>query len=161
MKYPLQAMLNVRVLRQENASQALTNAKRRVTEALAAVEKRKTELEEYKVWRVEEEARLFETIRNREIESGEVDGHRDMVRRLRMKDAEYEQRVRDAELEVEHARAAQAEAEAEYRRATKNREKIETHRGLWLEEEMRQQALAEDREMEEFTGKSAQRDDGE
>lgn len=151
MKYPLKPLLSVRLLREENAAAAAVVAKRRVTEALQAVEKRKRELQDYLVWRVEEENRLFEEIRNRELESGEIEQHRETVRNLRVKDAEYEKRVSDAEQDVIRAREAQAKEEEAHRLAVKDRQKIDAHRELWQEEENKRLTRAEESEMEDFS----------
>jgi len=151
MKYPLRPLLSVRVLREDNAAAEVAIAKRRVTEALHAVEKRKQELQDYLVWRVEEENRLFEEIRNRELESEEIDQHRETVRNLRVKDAEYEKRVSDAEQDVVRAREALARAEEAHRLAVKDRQKIDAHRELWQEEENKRIARAEESEMEDFS----------
>jgi len=152
MRYPLKPLLDVRILREENASAELTAAKRRVTEALQAVEDRKRELVEYVEWRKVEEVRLFDEIKNHEVDSQGLEDHRTMVRNLRTKDAEYEKRVSEAEQDVVKARKAVEKSEKAYRLAVKEKQKIEAHRDLWTEDERKREALAEDAEMEEFTG---------
>jgi type III secretion protein O len=152
--YPLDTLLRVRSLREDNSIRALKAAEAAYAEArLTAAEKEKA-LAAYRVWRKEEEDRRYLEIMLQHLSLDELDKFHDGLRLL--KDGEISR-----EEELEKARAALLEAGAEVEKAKKiflqarmDTQKILGHRDIWLQEQAKEELRAEDLEMEDFSGRN-------
>lgn len=151
-KYVLEDLLYIREMREQMAKDQMSKARRHVAEMIELVKQRKKELEEYKEWRVKEEERLYEEVMNTEVKKVELDELRSKIANIRNKELDYVQAIDVARDKREEAKKALEEAKLLYKQAQLNREKIEEHKEVWMEEWKREQMRLEDIEMEEFTG---------
>jgi len=155
MAYPLGRLLSVREYREHAAESEVQASKRRVTEAQDGVRAAEKALVDFLAWRDTEEDRLFGEIRRKKIAYRRLEDHLQDVRLLRAREAEFQLRIQEAE-KVRRQRETELErARKLYSAATQAKRKIEEHRKIWRAAEVILEAVAEDHEMEEFTGKKA------
>jgi hypothetical protein len=81
-----------------------------------------------------------------------MDGFKAGVAALREKDAVLMEAVEQARMAEEEAARLKDEAAEKLKQSRKDREKIDTHREIWLSGEAREAERREDLEMEEFSG---------
>jgi cellobiose-specific phosphotransferase system component IIA len=151
--YPLGSLLMVREFREKAAAAAVTAAKNKVEEAKELIVQRERELVEYIEWRKCEEKRLFEEIKLKEIEYTGLEDHQTDVQQLRQKEGDYRDRIEQAKAALEEAKKNLEEAKQAHANSVQEKRKIEEHKEIWLEEQKKLEAMAEDLEMEEFMGK--------
>lgn len=153
--YPLASLLSSRKFREDAAAREVRLAREAIAEAKAAEAAAREELVRYRKWRPGEELRLFELLRGKTMPQIELDRHRGDIQALRGDEltreedcTRAEKAVKDAEAELEKARARQAAA-------IRNREKLDKHREIWLSGEKQRQEAAEEAELEDFPARSA------
>ena len=149
--YPLQDMVRVRAHREDQASQAVTRARRLLMEARAAVQRQQEELTAYTAWRLAEEIRQLDSLMRRLLKLGEISDVRHAISLLRDREFELQDLLRQAEGAVTKAEAHLEECRQRQVKAVRDLEKLHEHRKLWEQERAREQELAEDLELEEFT----------
>ncbi len=149
-RYPLESLLSVRHYREEGAKRRVRGAENAVREAEATVEKKKKELEEFRIWRREEEERRYEAIMNRPMTIGQLDTFKTGLAMLAAQENEREQAVVKAEKDVELLRTELVKAQEAVKLARKNTSKIQAHKDIWKEEAKKEAEHKEDLEMEEF-----------
>jgi len=149
--YALQDLIRVRQHREEQASQAVTVARRRWQEASELVARKQRELADYGAWRVTEETRLLDSLLERPLRMGEITDVRQMIGLLRDREFALTDELRQAESAETKAKAALEEARQKHTKAVRDLEKLTEHRQLWLQERAREQEAAEDLELEDFT----------
>ena len=140
--YPLAPLLKVREYREDAAKNALRAAERAVIEAREEVERCREELERYKVWRLEEADRRYETIMGKAQSLKELDAFKAGLGALADGELHREEAVAAALAEVKKREAA--------RLAQHETSKILAHRDIWREQAKREAERREDLEMEEF-----------
>lgn len=149
MKYALEDLLRIRTLRENAASEVVTKARRKLEAALKEVERCQRELDDYRVWRVDEEERLYSKVLKQAVPFKELNEIKATVAWLREKELDYHKKVNDAQTASEQARKELIQAQARYREAVKAVQKIEEHKKIWVHEwNLEQEALA-DKELEE------------
>ncbi|USE34674.1 YscO family type III secretion system apparatus protein [Endozoicomonas sp. SCSIO W0465] len=164
----LHDLLKVKNIREQSAEREVKRCQHELDLAHQEVERRKQEvvqrqqeLEEYIVWRSQEEQRLYDNIMNTSIQQHDLDRLKQKVAMLREKDASLEQAIADAEHRVVEAQQQVTEAEQVLEAAKQAHykaklavEKFEEFCKVQDEEAEKEAKRLEDLEMEEFTVKS-------
>jgi type III secretion protein O len=150
-RYELQDMVRVRQHREEQASEAVAKARRVLAEAKRLLEKAEKTLADYAVWRVEEEKRKLDGLMRRMLRLGELSDVRQEIAALREHEFTLMDAVKQAEAAVAAAQAALDEARRKHAQAVRELEKLMEHRSLWQAEVSKEQQMAEDLELEEFS----------
>ncbi|WP_257265519.1 type III secretion protein [Endozoicomonas sp. ONNA2] len=164
----LHDLLKVKNIREESAEREVKRCQHELELAQQEVEQRKQEvlkrqqaLEEYIVWRSQEEQRLYDNIMNTSIQQHDLDRLKQKVAVLREKDATLEQDIVDAEQRVAEAQKQVVQAEQVLETARQAHfkakmavEKFEEFCKVQDEEAEKEAKRLEDLEMEEFTVKS-------
>ena len=148
--YPLDALLTVRQYREESAKRQVRIAETSLREAEELVEKKKKELEEYRIWRRAEEDRRYEAIMNVPLSLERLDAFKAGLACLAAEENEKEQAALQAEKEVEHRQSILKKAKDDAKTASKNTSKIQAHKDIWKEDAKKEAERKEDLELEEF-----------
>lgn len=154
MNYPLKDILRIRVLREEKAAENLSRAKLELEKAIKKVKQKQKELENYRVWRVKEEERMFNNIIKKKLKKEDLNELKFEIGKLRQKELDHEKAVEDAKKEKEEAARTVEDARAQYQEAVLEREKIQEHKNNWLEEWKKIEEAILEKEMEEVRLKS-------
>lgn len=149
-RYPLEDLLRVRRLREEDRQNGVTQARQGVERAAQGVEDAKKRLAEYAAWRVEREAQLYAEVMHREIAVRDLDELKVKIQLLRDQELAHAQGVRDAEKALAAARDALAAARAAHAQAVKETRKIQEHREWWTAEALREAEMGQEKELEDF-----------
>ena len=149
--YPLNALLRVRHLREQEAEREVLACTHRVEEAQKALQARRKELQEYTVWRIEEEKRLFAAIRNTMTSLKKIDEYKQKLLSLRGKEAQYQERILLAEKHLKECETALEQARRAHMTAVRERNKIEQHTATWHKEGKIRVERTEEQELEDFT----------
>lgn len=164
----LHDLLKVKNIREESAEREVKRCKHELELAEQElerreqeVERRKQELQDYILWRSQEEQRLYDNIMNTSVQQHDLDRLKQKVALMRDKDVTLEQAITEAEHQVVNAQqqVAQAEQVLETARqahfkAKQAVEKFEEFCKVQDEEAAKEARRLEDLEMEEFTGKA-------
>lgn len=146
--YPLEMLLKVRNHREECARKAEEDARRTVRNLQKAQEAARTRVNDFRLWRKEEEHQRYAGILGMQLDKKALDSFRAGLAAL----AEQEMRLEDTLHELtEQLSAAQEEEQqktALLRQAVKDSIRIQEHRALWSEEDLRQEEHRENRELE-------------
>lgn len=148
--YPLEALLSVRHFREEEAKRVVRYAELAVREAEDEVLARRKELEEYRIWRVQEEERRYDAIMHTVMSMSRLDAFKAGLAQLAATEATKEEAIRKAEKKVLEAQNALQKARETAKLALKNTTKIQTHKDIWSEEAKKEAEHREDLELEEF-----------
>lgn len=149
-EYPLQALLQVRRIRENKARTAVATAQKQLAAARALLEEKKVELENYRRWRVEEEERLLNDLIGKPVRVGVLTDTRMQIASMREKEIDYQDAIRQAEKKVDEAEEALADARRKLAKATREMLKLEEHRSIWREEQRLEQERFADAELEDF-----------
>jgi type III secretion protein O len=150
MKYPLEDLRKVRVIRRDKTEEEVLKAKRALQEAIAFLEQKKQELEEFKKWRLEEIERIYARIMKKDVLKGAVDDIHFDLATLDNKLLEYRKRVDDAQGAVQKAEAFLHEKQIALQQKLRELQKIEEHKKLWTQEELAIQDALQEKELEDF-----------
>ena len=150
--YPLAPLARVRQLREEAAATEYSASEKALLAAREETLARRKALEDYLVWRTEEEDRRYQEILGKEMTRREMDVFKTGIAALREKDAILIEAVEEARKAEEEAARRRDEAVETLRQCRKDKEKIGIHQDVWLLEEAREAERREDLEMEEFSG---------
>ena len=167
----LKELLKVKNIREESAErevrrcqQEVELCKQEVERCKQEVERRQQELQDYVLWRGQEEQRLYDNIMNTSVHQNDLDKLKQKVAMMREKDVsleqaitEAQQRVKEAQQRVKEAEQTLAAARKEHLKAKLAVEKFEEFCKVQDEEADKEAKRLEDLEMEEFTGKSRNR----
>ena len=148
--YPLAALLTVRRYREESAKRRVRNAEIAIREAEENVEKKRRELEEFRIWRKEEEDRRYEAIMNVPMSLEALDRFKAGLAGLAEEENNRALAVLEAQKEAERRRMDLEAAKKAAKTASKNTSKIEAHRDIWKEDAKKEEERREDLELEEF-----------
>jgi len=159
MSYPLQSLLKIRSMREDRASTVLTGARRARATAADVLSQKREARERYNETKEERRDRVFETVMGRPVRREALDRVREAVSRIDEEGLLLEEAERKAQDVLTEKTQEESRAHVHYVAATRERTKIDQHREIWMEEDRRSQELAEDAEMEEFTGKKVTEDD--
>lgn len=149
-RYPLESLLSVRHFREEEAKRSVRYAELAVREAEERVLACKQELEDFRIWRNEEENRRYDSIMQKVMSMRELDNFKAGLAQLAGMEAQKEEDVRKAEKNVLDAQAALAKVREAAKLAVKNTAKIQTHKDIWSEYAKKEAEHQEDLELEEF-----------
>ncbi len=157
--YPLKDLLKVRKLREDKALEAVMAAQRKLEEALRYLEAQKEALRSYHQFRLQEENRLYSTIIGKTVARSRVDEVLAEIAHLRNEELMHEKRVSEAQKNLETAQKDLDLAKKAHRDSIKNRQKIEEHRDIWLEEFKKEQEFFLEKELEDFRVREKEKDD--
>lgn len=153
-KYPLEQLLTVLKIKQDNAQLALQKAKENVKHAQKALKEAQKKLEEYKEWRPKEEERLFQKVMKKKVKNENVTDIKTEIGHLRDKEVALGEKVKEAQAHLEEMEKAVEEARKVYQEAVNRVTKIGEHENTWQAEHRKEQEALADKEMEEFTRKN-------
>ena len=158
--YPLAMLIGVCKLREDSAASAMRAAEANLNQEQERERTLRADLAAYMEWRLREEDRRYEAFFAAESDRTGMEKFRADLATLKERELELEKEIIDSQrLQVELA-AKLAETKKVYLAAVQESRKIDAHRESWLEEWNREQARAEDVEMEEFSkGKPAPEDE--
>lgn len=154
MKYPLTFLLDLRKTRMERCEQALAQARAMVKRRNAELEDRIREHREFLQWCDEEEERIFLKLFSKPAPHQKVLDSREEMLANRAREAEFLKRIDDARAALEAARVEENQCLEALQTAIRNREKLDSHRSLWVQAFQIAEQMAEDLVMEE-TAESA------
>jgi len=152
-RYVFEDILGIRKVREDRASRECTVRRAAMEQAYAYVDQCQAELEQYRVWRVEEKDRLYAQVINQEVIMRDLDELKALLAALDEKEALYLRRLQVAEADAEEAKKAYEQAVREWRQSQANLHKMEEHKDVWMEEALVEAAHAEELEMEEHITK--------
>ena len=147
----LHDLLRIKRIREKSAEEEVRKCKYRVELAVQDVETKKKNLEEYKVWRYQEEQRLYDNIMNTSVKQFDLDILKQKVAKLREKDLVLEDAIKEAEKHLEETRQELEEARQKHVLATQAVQKFEEFTDVLDQEEAKEKARLEELELEEFT----------
>lgn len=148
--YPLDSLLSVRHFREEGAKREVRYAELAVREAEEEVLRRKKALQDFRIWRGEEEERRYDAIMNKPMSIREIDAFKAGLARLAAEETMKEEDVRKAELKAAEAQKALEASRENAKKAMKNTAKITAHKDIWAEDAKREAERMADLELEEF-----------
>lgn len=148
--YPFAALLTVRRYREESAKRRVRSAEIAVREAEENVAQKQRELDEFRVWRRQEEDRRYAAVMNVPLSLERLEQFKAGLARLADEECTREQAVLSAKKEAEQRRVELEGAKTAAKIAGKNTSKIEAHRDIWKEDAKKEEERREDLELEEF-----------
>ncbi|MDE6576154.1 MAG: type III secretion protein [Verrucomicrobiota bacterium] len=152
-KYELDDLLRVREIRKDRAEKVLHEAQQLVREAEQAIVKAQQELEDYKLFVIQESQRLYDQVMRKSINKREIDNLNFLIKELQNKIFDYMKRVEDAILACDKAKEHLEESRKALREAERNIDKIETMKDVWREQVRIEEERAADAEMEDLPAK--------
>lgn len=150
-KYVLQDLLNIRNMREDEAHQAIQVAKYKVEEAIKLIEQKIKEKEDYVAWRLKREIELYDGIKGKKVKLQDLDDLKNRIFMLRQRDLAFEKAIEDAKQAKIEAEKKVEEAIQKHKAAVKERQKIEEHKKIWLDEKLAEENEKEEKEAEDFT----------
>ena len=155
--YPLRRLLTLREHRVETAQAEVARRRRLLAEAVTRAEEAEKAARDFAEKRPQEEAALFERIKNQVLERKRLDRYHEEIAVL----AAHELELFDiAEQERVRARAAKKELEAAvaaHQEAVREVRKFEEHRAIWWQAEKKRREEIQELEAEEVAGITAMR----
>ena len=150
MAYTLQPLLQIRTMREDRASGELSAACRELATAEAALEARQRDLAAYEETREERRDRIYAAIMGRAVSREQIDLANAGVARIDEEGALKADNVVRAEAERKKCEEAAAAARQNLFMATKDRMKIDEHKGVWLAVEAAEEEQRAEGELEDF-----------
>ena len=151
-KYPLAAMLRVRMLHEDQAKRDARTAEERLHEAQELRDGKAAELERYKKWRPQEEDRRYAAIIGKPMDAAKLGEFREDLARLAQGEVERQQQVDEAEAVVLDRQKETDAARDAVVQARKACMKLEEHRDMWTAAMHKEEERLADLEMEESRG---------
>lgn len=152
-KYELDDLLRVREIRKDRAEKELKKAQQLLREAEQAVVQAKKELEDYKIFVIQESQRLYDQVIRKRINKQEIDNLNFMIKELQSRIFDYEKRVEDAILACDKAKENLDQCREALRLAERNIDKIESMKDVWREQVRIEEERAADAEVEDLITK--------
>lgn len=153
MAYKLDSLVKIRLRREDAARSELAVARSRVEQAERDLAARKDELRRYEETREERRDRIYAAIIGRSVSQEELELAREGIARIDEEGSlKADNVVRAGDFLKEREREAGAAA-GRFAAATRNRMKIDEHRGEWLRSEAELDERRQEIELEDFTGK--------
>ena len=150
MSYLLQPLLRIRTMREDRASGELSAARRELASAEAALEARRRDLAAYEETKEERRDRIYDAIMGRAVSREQIDLANAGVARIDEEGALKADNVARAEAERRRREEAAAAARQNLFLATKDRMKIDEHKGIWLAVEAAEEEHRAEGELEDF-----------
>ena len=152
-KYELDDLLRVREIRKDRAEKELKKAQQLLREAEEAVVRAKKELEDYKLFVIQESQRLYNQVMRKSVNKREIDNLNFLIKELQNKIFDYEKRVEDAILACDKAKENLDQCREALRLAERNIDKIESMKDVWREQMRIEEERAADAEVEDLVTK--------
>lgn len=149
MKYPLEAMLRVRNMHEENAKREVRAAEKQLREAEEERQNKENELERYKKWLPEEEERRYTSIFGTNMNVAKLGDFRDGLAQLRQGVVKREGDLLEAQKVVQSCQKRSDAARNAAIVARRECMKLEKHKELWAEAMRKEEERIADLEMEE------------
>lgn len=159
MKYPLDDLLRVRKFREDERASELTARRKAVAEAEELLQRRRQELKDYVAWRIRREQELYDEVLRQQIAVKQLDDLKINIQILRENELAYQDRIKQAEKDLEAARQALAAAQAAYQKAVRDSNKIEEHKQWWAQEAAQEAEAYQEKELEDFRVRSPEPDE--
>ena len=150
MSYLLQPLLRIRTMREDRASGELSAARRELASAEAALEARRRDLAAYEETKEERRDRIYDAIMGRAVSREQIDLANAGVARIDEEGVLKADNVARAEAERKKREEAAAAARRNLFLATKDRMKIDEHKGIWLAGEAAEEEHRAEGELEDF-----------
>ena len=150
MSYLLQPLLRIRTMREDRASGELSAARRELASAEAALEARRRDLAAYEETKEERRDRIYDAIMGRAVSREQIDLANAGVARIDEEGVLKADNVARAEAERKKREEATAAARRNLFLATKDRMKIDEHKGIWLAVEAAEEEHRAEGELEDF-----------
>ena len=150
MSYVLQPLLRIRTMREDRASGELSAARRELASAEAALEARRRDLAAYEKTKEERRDRIYDAIMGRAVSREQIDLANAGVARIDEEGVLKADNVARAEAERKKREEATAAARRNLFLATKDRMKIDEHKGIWLAVEAAEEEHRAEGELEDF-----------
>lgn len=150
MAYVLAELLKIRLMREQWAKDALIKAQNVLDAAIRKVEEKKKELEDFRVWRVEEEKRLYAEVMRKRVKRNDIDALKLKLADLEKKELDHIQAIDDAKEEREQAKEGVELARTAYNLAQVGVQKLEEHKTGWMAQWTKEQEALVEKEMEDF-----------
>ena len=150
MSYLLQPLLRIRTMREDRASGELSAARRELATAEAALEARRRDLAAYEETKEARRDRIYDAIMGRAVSREQIDLANAGVARIDEEGALKTDNVARAEAERKKRVEAAAAARQNLFLATKDRMKIDEHKGVWLAAEAAEEEHRAEGELEDF-----------
>ena len=150
MPYVLQPLLQIRTMREDRATGELSAARRELATAEAALEARRRDLAAYEETREERRDRIYDAIMGRAVSREQIDLANAGVARIDEEGVLKADNVARAEAERKKREEAAAAARRNLFLATKDRMKIDEHKGIWLAVEAAEEEHRAEGELEDF-----------
>lgn len=148
--YPLSALLNLRIFRQDKAMLALQRSEKKLANARIAVKQAIEKHKEFMVWLEKEEESRYQSIMEKEMTLDEIDDFKLGLLAVRGREALYLENILKAKNRVQVCRENVDAAKRHLLDAQKGTLKIEVHRERWLELAKFEAQRAEELELEDF-----------
>lgn len=152
-KYPLEALMSIRERRYDKHTKDRMLKQKLLEQARNTVLQKEKELKEYRQWRIEEEARRYNSIMNNNYSIEKIQIFNVEIKQLGVKELELSEEVKKLEIKVDEAKGELELAEKIERESHKKLQKLDTHKTLWKAEQRLLELREEDQEMEDFTVK--------
>lgn len=149
-KYPLAALLNLRLFRQDKAMRALQTCEKKLANAKKKVKQAIEKHEEFMVWLGEEEQRRYQSIMGKEMTLEDIDEFKAGLLSIRGRESHYLENILKARNHVQVCKDDVAQAKKDLLAAQKGTMKIEVHKERWTELAKLEAERAEELEMEDF-----------
>lgn len=146
----LDDLLKIKRLREDEAAAALAKAQRFLEQKIALRGKKQQDEVDYKIWRLEEEERLYERIYGKNVVLSKLEKLREKVAGLRQKELQLHEEYLQADKDVDTARTELAEAKQRRLEAHKETNKYEEYDQIIKQEELRAAEHKEEVELEDF-----------
>ena len=159
MAYALQSMLRIRRMKEDRAQTNLAKARADRRLAEIELERRSDAVIRFEATKDERRDKIYETVIGRVVKMDDLDHVRAAVTQVDEEGLLLAEAERKAGEEVKRHDQLVDAAHGLFVTALKDREKIEQHRRIWLEEEHREQERIADNEMDEFAVRKVSYDD--
>ena len=144
-------LFRIKEFREQDAANAVSQAKAAVAEKQLALRDAKAAVSEYNEFRLAEEPRLFEEIRGAEVKLEKLEEMKQKVAMMRDHELKLQETVKEAETAVDTAKEALEAAEAAYHEARKELQKFEEFVKAQREEAEKAESRKEEGEVEEIS----------
>ncbi len=151
----LDDLLKIKRLREDDAISALVKAQSFLGEQIEARDAKQREEADYKVWRVDEENRLYDEICGKNVALSDLEKLREQIGLLRQRELALHAEFLQMQESVKQARSALEEAKRRRVQAHKEVTKYEEYNQIIVEREKREAEAKEEAELEDFVSGKA------
>lgn len=157
--YALESMRRIRTMREDRAGEELVAARRARDAAQAELSRRRTAFSDWERTKDERCDRIWATILRHTCRREQIDAVKAAVADIDQEGVTLLDAAHRAEEDLATREKEAETARGRYVAASRNHQKIEQHRDIWLEEEKKAEERRDDAEMEDFAGRRMSHDD--